>query len=523
MRTRRKLMLVMALVVALTATMLPAGAHVEGVGDPPDPPDRLGPPDLLGPDGVGQTASTTLGHDEDAHSANMSLRFNAATGIVNSDMAFWGRRGYVGNYSGFQIYDLSSPAHPRKLVDYICFGPQNDPIVWKNKLLFMATDRTLEGPECGSEAVADDDPTGWEGVRIFDVSKPRSPRLIKGVYTDCGAHTITLYPKSQEELLIYVSSYPLRPGPTCGPVRGPEAGNDPLHRKISVISVPVDAPRRARVIAEPRIRYPGDPDNKFDPAEHGLDPAFGLNPLTACHDITVFKELMLAAAACAEQAQLWRIRPNGIPRTADPIWVFDDNRDRDGPGGGDVAVDFWHSATFSWDGKVVNFIDESFGFGCPPVTAIGPFDPNREPNSDTGRMFFIDTATGRKLSHFMARNREPEDPIPYCSAHLGLPVHSRRDLLVNAWYRGGVDVIDFSDPSDPREIAWYDRVNGDNWSAYWYEGPSLPGDNTLTIYATDGVHDPITGAGFEVFRTRTRVNEVPLHFLNPQTQMRRLR
>ena len=514
MKRMRRLMLAMAVAVALGATTIPAGAHVARGGDPPELVVGDG---VAGKSSAAQT-SATLGHNDDAHSANTSLLFNSATGVVNSDMAYWGRRGYVGNYSGFQIYDLSTPASPTRLVDYICFGPQNDPIVWKNKLLFLAVDRTLEGPECGSEAVAHDDPTGWEGVRIFDVSHPRRPRLIKGVYTDCGAHTITMYPKSQDELLLYVSSYPLRPGPTCGPDTGPPAGNHPLHRKISVISVPVDAPQRARVIAQPRIRYPGDPDNKFDPAEHGLDPAFGLNPLTACHDISVFVELKLAAAACAEQAQLWRIGANGIPQTRDPVWVFDDSTDTDGPGGGDVAVDFWHSATFSWDGEVINFIDESFGSGCPPVTPIGPFDPEAEPNSDTGRMFFVDTDTGEKLSHFMIPNREPDDPIPYCSAHLGNVVHSRgKDLLVNAWYRGGVDVIDFTDPTKPKEIAWYDRINGDNWSAYWYEGPSLPG-RTLTLYATDGVHDPTTGAGFEVFRVHRDVDEVPLRHLNPQTQ-----
>ena len=485
MRRTFSLMLAMLVAVALFATSAPAGANHNA---------------------------------EDEHSENMSLLTNSATGIVNSDAAFWGNRAYVGNYSGFRIFDISNPRRPRTLVDRICFGPQGDPIVWQNKLLFLAVDRTLAGPKCGAEAVAHDDPTGWEGVRIFNVSNPRRPTFIKGVYTDCGAHTITLYPKSSNELLIYVSSYPLRPGPTCGPVRGPEAGNSPLHEKISVISVPVNAPRRAKVVAQPKISYPGDPDNKFDPAEHAL---VGLNPLTACHDISVFVELRLAAAACAEQAQLWRIRRNGIPNTQNPLWVYDDNVDTDGPGGGDVAVDFWHSATFSWDGEVINFIDESFGVGCPTETAIGI--GATEPNSDTGRMFFIDTDTGEKLSHFMIPDRDPEDPIPYCSAHLGNVVHARnKDLLVNAWYRGGVNVIDFTDPTAPREVAFYDRVNADNWTAYWYEGPALP-RRTLTIYGNDGVHDPTTGAGFEVFRARVRVNEVPLGHLNPQTQMRVLR
>lgn len=507
MTRSRKFAVATLAAIALMATVIPAQANHR----------RPGPPDLLleAKGKRGQVAGWAARAQPEDVRRNMSLLFNAATGVINSDLAFWGRRAYMGNYSGFQIYDVGNPSSPQKLADVICFGPQNDPIVWENKLLFLAVDATLEGPECGSELVASDDPTGWEGVRIFDVSDPNRPRFIKGVYTDCGAHTITLYPKTNDDLLVYVSSYPLVPGPTCGPQRGPEAGESPLHEQISVISVDEDAPQRAKVVAEPTIRYPGDPDNLFDPAEHGLG-GLGLNPFTGCHDISVFVELRLAAAACAEQAQLWRIGSNGMPRTQNPIWVFDDNRDRDGPGGGDVAVDFWHSATFSWDGQVVNFIDESFGDGCPPVTAIGI--GQNQPNSDTGRMFFLDVDSGNKLSHFMIPNRQPEDPISYCSAHLGNVVRtSDAYLLVNAWYRGGVNVINFSDPSNPREIAWYDRVNGDNWTAYWYEGPGMPGRR---VYATDGVHVPAQGAGFETFSARIRVDERPLGHLNPQTQHR---
>jgi len=457
-------------------------------------------------------------HDGDTDASALAQLFTSpnATGAINSDLAFWGDRAYAGNYDGFRIFDISNPAAPTQLVDFRCHGPQNDPVVWRNKLLFMAVDRTQSKPQCGSVDVAHDDPQGWEGVRIFDVSDPAAPRFIKGVYTDCGAHTITLYPKSDGQILLYVSSYPLRPGPTCGTVRGPEAGNSPLHEKISVIAVPVNAPAAARVIAQPKISYPGDPDNAFDPDEHGLH---GFGDLTACHDIGVFVELRLAAAACAEQAQLWRIKPNGIPDTEHPIWVYDDNVDTDGPGGGDIAVDFWHSATFSWDGQVVNFIDESFapsdGESCPPVTpGVG----------DTGRMFFLDTDTGAKLSHFMIPRPEPG---AYCSAHLGNVVPATdKYLLVNAWYMGGVDVIDFTDPANPQEIAFYDAApagatGSDNWSAYWYEGPALSGD-TLTLYGTDGVHNPATGKGFQVFRAEVDADEVSLPHLNPQTQERLL-
>jgi hypothetical protein len=185
---------------------------------------------------------------------------------TNSDMAFWANRAYQGDYGGFRIFDVSNPAAPEVLSNFDCHGPQNDPVVWKNQLLFLAIDRTLTGPECGAtETEEHDDPTGWEGVRVFDVSDPANPEYITGVYTDCGAHTITMYPKDAQTLLLYVSSYPLRPGPTCGPERGPLTGNSPLHEKISVIKVPVHAPQASRVIAQPKVSYPGDLDNQFDP------------------------------------------------------------------------------------------------------------------------------------------------------------------------------------------------------------------------------------------------------------------
>lgn len=469
-------------------------------------------------------------HNDDVHSDNMSLLFSSpnATGAVNSDIAFWGDRAYVGNYDGFRIFDISDPASPTELADFRCFGPQNDPIVWEGKkrtLLFLAIDRTLAGPECGSPAVDHDDPDGWEGVRIFDVTNPRDPEYVTDVYTHCGAHTITAFPRNPAQLMLYVSSYPLRPGPTCGQLRGPEAGRDPLHGVIQVIRVPLNNPKAAKVVAEPEVNYPGDEDNQFVWAEHGLGGIPDLEPAArACHDIGVFVQLRLAAAACAEQGQLWRIKANGIPDTDNPIWVFDDKIDETGttgdPDDPGVKVDFFHSATFSWDGEVVNFIDESFGDGCPPTTPAPGLTATFE--GDSGRMFFLDRRSGELLSHFMLPR--PEEGA-YCSAHLGVPVAATdQRLLVNAWYEGGVDVIDFTDPSNPEEIAFYDvappgPTGSDNWSAYWYEGPSLPGDS-LTIYATDGVAVPATGLGFQVFRTDHEANEVTLDRLNPQTQER---
>ncbi len=144
-------------------------------------------------------------------------------------------------------------------------------------------------------------------------------------------------------------------------------------------------------------------------------------------------------------------------------------------------------------------------------------------------MFFVDTKTGEKLSHFNIR-RPDEEGVPstvanpiYCSAHVGNTVHTdQANLLVNAWYTGGADVIDFNDRRNPFEATFYDSGSGaaggsDNWTAYWYEGPGLP-EPSLTMYGNDGVEHPPSGEGFQVFSALTDVADSPLPYLNPQTQ-----
>ncbi len=459
-------------------------------------------------------STATAMHSADLHSANITKLFESPnlTGATNSDIAFWGNRAFVGNYDGVRIYDIANPAAPVLLSDFRCHGPQNDPAVWGN-LLFLAIDRTQSGPNCGSTDVAHDAPTGWEGVRIFDVSNPAAPTQVGAVYSDCGAHTITLNPVGVNTIHLWVSSYPLRPGPTCGPVRGVAAGRDPLHGVIQVIEVPLNNPAGAREIAEPPINYPGDPDNKWIAAERDFA---GFLDMRACHDITIHVALKIATAACAEQAQVWRIGANGIPNTANPLWVYDETADSDGPGGGDTFVDFWHSATFSWDGKLVNVIDESFGSGCPTVTQIGA-GPTKVP-SDTGWMYFLDARTGAKLSDMRMERPEPADaPGSYCSAHLGnvAPTVGKYHLM-NAWYTGGLNVVDFTNPRSPTEIAFWDwapagSAGSDTWSHYWYENRAGD-DNGYWLWAND------IGRGFAVFRATMPAVDVALTRLNPQTQ-----
>ncbi len=399
--------------------------------------------------------------------------FNAAnTHVTSSDIAFWGDLAYVGDYGGFRIFDISKPV-PKLVSDMRCYGPQGDPSVIdsngdrKADTLVLSVDSVLTSSQCGAGPAAKlpngQYPAGaWEGVRIFDVSRPSAPRQIATVYQDCGSHTNTLLPKKgSRSMYVLNSSYPLADGPTCGPL-GAAQGRAVNHGVVQVLEVPYRNPAATREVEELNIVYPGDADGVYKPAsEHGI--VAPLDNFLGCHDLSSFPEKGIVGAACGEQAQVWEIdRRTGLPDTEDPIWSYDQPN-----------VDFWHSATFSWDGKIANFIDESFGDGCPTITTKTAGLPGPPRVYESGNMFFFETRSGELLSEY--RNPRPtnDDISPttgkYCSSHLGIPVPSKdRYLLVNAYYRGGSAVIDFSNPRAPREIAFADLAGTNTWSAYTY-------------------------------------------------------
>jgi hypothetical protein len=486
--------------------------------------------------------------------------FTSPNMATNSDLAFWGKHAFVGYYTGdtgspagtpprggARIFDISNPASPRLVRDFACDANQNDPIVWDRNgngvadLLLLAVDRTMANPNCGAPRSAHNDPNGWEGVRIFTMSdNPANPFAtitpVKMQYTDCGAHTITAWTGFADDpanprLIVYVASYPLRAGPTCGqanfanvtnPYDPDKVVNDPLHRQIQVLSVPLNNPAATTEIAQPRISYPGDPDGRIDWTERGLT---GLEPAAvACHDIVVHMEHNLAGGACAEQGQVWDIdAATGIPDTENPTMIGDDAVTSGGaPGSFPGAVDFFHSVMFNNDGTVVNWVDESFGSGCPTMTTYQPRPWNPAGGTHkTGRMFFTDME-GNFLSEFHVGDVRP-DPgaTEYCSAHMGMAVMGiKRDLLVNAWYTGGMDVIDFSKPTRLKEIAYYDpQQDSGTWSAYPYTGPLFKKGPGLPVYATDGVENNAIAEGMVVYRTLIqKVGKAKLvDHLNPQT------
>jgi hypothetical protein len=484
--------------------------------------------------------------------------FTSPNLATNSDLAFWGKHAFVGYYTGgagfppgtgprggVRIFDISDPAAPRLVRDFACDGAQNDPILWDRNgngvadLMLLAVDTTMAAPQCGAARVAGGTPTGWEGVRVFTMSDdPATPftsiQQVKSVYTDCGAHTITLWPEEPGRLLVYVSSYPLGAGPTCGDTEylntanpydeDPGSPANPLHGVIQIVEVPLANPAAAQELdVQPAISYPGDPDGRMEWGEKGL-PSPPLEPAAvACHDIVVHVEERMAGGACAEQAQVWEIDENGIPDTENPISIVDDEVSSGGTGNIPGAVDFFHSAMFNNDGTVLNTVDESFGGGCPPMTTYRPRPWNPAGGTHkTGRMFFSDTETGEFFSEFHVGDLRPRPPAgEYCSAHMGMQVMGiERDLLVNAWYTGGADVIDFTQPTRLKEIAYYDPArNSGTWSAYPYTGPMFTTGPGIPVYASDGVTNNGLAQGMVVYRTLIEKPGVPMRVdhLNPQT------
>ncbi|MDP9444269.1 MAG: hypothetical protein M3P83_07935 [Actinomycetota bacterium] len=397
----------------------------------------------------------------------------------NSDLAFWGKTAYAGNYDGFRVIDIADPENPVVLSDVTCPGAQHDISVWKG-LLFLSIDTPLTGPECGSPRSLDATgrtAPGFEGVRIFDVRDPAQPRYVGAVATDCGSHTHTLVPDKEDpsRVLVYVASYP------SGELAESAYGNSCFrsgegHSKISVIDVPLDRPENAHVTSEPRFALN---DYRNTPGFRG------------CHDISVFTAVDLAAAACMGEGQIWDISNPEMPTTVGRVH--------------NPNVEFFHSASFTWDGTTVLFGDEAGGGTSPRC---------RERDPDTLGAIWIydvaslDTLDGSTQETALSRFKIPrvQGDVARCTMHnFNVLPMAGRYVGVSAAYSGGTTVFDFTNRSAPVELGHNDPHGANTWSSYWYNG---------FVYTND------TGRGFDVmlFADSARAHAKRLPHLNPQTQ-----
>jgi len=403
--------------------------------------------------GAAQTPTdpgTPPGVDEIASSPNLKqVAYVPKTGpfasSTNSDWAFQGHYAFGGNYNGFAVYDISDPKATTLAAQVLCPGSQND-ISISGNLLFLGTDSQRTNDSCDNVASTSSAPGDrWEGIKIFDISDPLTPVYLKSIKTDCGSHTQTLVPGKRHDpnLYIYVSSYNLSTAdqPNCALP----------HDKISIIKVPRRNPAAAAVVATPVVF-----------ADGGYEGSPGHTATTGCHDITAYPEKDVAAGACMGDGVLFDISNRTAPTVITTV------RDT-------VNFAFWHSATFNNRGTKVVFTDELGGGGAATC------NPEIGPERGADAVYdIVGKGGGRKLefrSYFKIprTNTDTEN----CVAHNGslIPVPGR-DIMVQAWYQGGISVWDFTNSSRPKEIAYWERgpisatalIGGGSWSAYWYNG-----------------------------------------------------
>ena len=384
--------------------------------------------------------------------------------FVNSDMAYQGDLVFVGNYNGINIYDVSDPADPQLRTSIVCPGGQGDVSVYGD-LLFMSAQELRGRIDCGDQGTEGEvDPERFRGVRVFDISDLDNPRQVAAVQTCRGSHTHTLVtdPDDLETLYVYNSgTSPSRPSEElarCVDERDPEHP-ETAYWSIDVIEVPLAAPEEARIIDSPRVF--ADPETgRIDGLFPGVDAEEDPREPRAtdrCHDITSYPEIGLAAGACSGNGILLDITNPADPQRVDE--VTDEN------------FVFWHSATFNNDGTTVLFTDE-WGGGTQPRCRA-----EDRPEWGANAIFRMVNGQMRHASYF--KLPAPQTDTENCVAHNGslVPVPGR-DIKVQAWYQGGISVLDFTDPANPYEIAFFDRgpVDADElvlagfWSAYWYNG-----------------------------------------------------
>jgi hypothetical protein len=409
--------------------------------------------------------------------------FDSTKGLtfINSDVAFRGTTVYEGNFSGFMIWDVKNPAKPSLLAAVDCTTAQGDPSIYGN-LLFISAESAGNRADCGKGGVKDP-ADRMEGVRIYDVSNPRAPKLIKNVQTCKGSHTHTIVPDPKDKGVIYLYVSGQQPARAeaelagCNNSADPNDVNSSLYR-LDVIRVPLAHPEQSAVVTGARIfgGLEAAPRSAAAQARAGRGGrggrgaaagAAGAAPAAAapppptgprnCHDVTAYPAMHLLAGACGSYGLLVDISDPLHPVRLDAK--------------ADTNFSLWHTAVFSNDASKVVFTDE-WGGGTAPncqATSMMEMGGNTTLTINSGKM------TERAFFKIPSSQTAQEN----CVSHNGglLPVPGR-DIMVQGWYQGGIDAIDFTDPNHPFEIAFSDRGPVD--------APPAPGDTAVAISRARG-------------------------------------
>ncbi len=387
----------------------------------------------------------------------------------NTDMAFQNNFLIAGNYHGFNIYDISKKDKPELLVSVVCPGGQGDISIVGN-LLIMSVEETRGRVDCGLEGInSEPNPIRFRGLRIFDISDIKNPQQVGLVQTCRGSHTHSVVNQRTNDgkILVYNSgTSSVRDEEELKQCIGNVAGdNRTALFRIDIIEIPIENPEDSKIVSSPTVfadELTGALGGLWTGGDHG-DDTQDTSRTDECHDITIFPTKKLAAGACSGNGILFDISDPYNPKRLDVV--------------SDKGFAYWHSATFNNDGSKVLFTDEWGGGGRPRCRAWDPL------NWGADAIYDIKDQKLVFQSHY--KMPAPQLETENCVAHNGsiIPIPDR-DIFVQAWYQGGISVMDFTDSSNPVEIGYFDRgpisedelITGGYWSAYYYEG---------YIYATE--------------------------------------
>ena len=412
------------------------------------------------------------------HSAHPATFLGQPDGVrhVNSDIAFWGRLAFHGNYDGFRVIDISDPDSPEELIHQGCNGDQGDIFVWDDILVRSWNSPKSTARDCDGHTV----PAGWEGVHVFDISDLSNPELVASVELPCGSHTVT-GARDGDRLIVYSNN-----SSSTGCVDGTRAADDPEGDYIDVIEVPLVDPAGANLLRREPLAGP-------------------LTDIrTGCHDMgLILGEVHLAACASADAINVFDVGRNAHPggSLADPEFLYTISE----PGVGQAGTNGrWHSASFTWDGKVLVA-------GWEPGGGAEPECQSTDPDVDKSA-FFYDAHTGAKLGQWTLP-RGQDGIAENCTIHNYnvVPLRDGRYILVSGNYQAGTWVTEFTDPANPVTLGWSDPPAisppdlGGAWSSYWYN---------------NFIYESSITEGMNVFRFsgKATAGALRLDHLNPQTQ-----
>ena len=418
--------------------------------------------DPTNPEGKGSEDLTEDNEGKTTAEISRSLR-SPMLSFSNTDMAFRDDLLVAGSYHGFNMYKIDSSGIPNLISSVVCPGGQGDVSI-VGDILIMSVEENRSRIDCGLEGVSRDaSPERFRGIRIFDISDLERPKQVGAVQTCRGSHTHSVVegPTVDGKIIVYNSG--------TGRVRDDEEMEECVGNiagdqrtalfRIDVIEIPISDPSKSRIVSSPAVF--ADPETGslaglWRGGDHG-DDTQDTSRTDQCHDITVFPSAKIAAGACSGNGILFDISDPYNPKRLDVVT--------------DKGFAYWHSATFNNDGTKVIFTDEWGGGGRARCRAWDPLD--------WGADAIYDIVDNKLVFRSHYKMPAPQMETENCVAHNGsiIPIPNR-DIFVQAWYQGGLSIMDFTDSSNPIEIAYFDRgpilkdllISGGYWSTYYYEG-----------------------------------------------------